>query len=241
MLWLLDMYRRTPLVSGEIYHIFNRGAHKQNIFTSENDYARFKILLHLANNSKPIHVSNIFQKYKNTSYTTILENEPADHALVDVLAYALMPNHFHLILRQKEDDGITLFMKKMMTAYSMYFNIRYEHSGVLFQGRFKSSHASNEEYLRYLFAYIHLNPIEIIDKNWKDKKVSDKNKAKSFLNSYSHSSYLDYIGKKRAEEKILSSDSVIDFSAETSFEELCKLVEENYEHDGKDSSKDSLN
>src|SRR3989344_2030506 len=98
-------------------------------------------------------------------------SEVVDGSLVSVLAYCLMPNHFHLVLRQKNQDGITLFMRKLATAYAMYFNTKYDHSGVLFQCRYKSKHVNTDAYLRWIFSYVHLNPLEIIQPEWKERGI----------------------------------------------------------------------
>jgi putative transposase len=123
--------------------------------------------------------------------------------LVHVGSYCLMPNHFHLIITPIEEVSISRFMQKLTTAYSMYYNTKYQKTGSLFQGKFKSEYASNDRYLKYLFSYIHLNPIKLIQKDWKEKGISNKNNAISYLNKYKYSSYLDYLGVNRDESVIL--------------------------------------
>src|ERR1700741_3609729 len=102
------MYRPQPLVAGETYHIYNRGAHKQDIFLSQADYRRFTLLLYIANNSDPIRLSNLFnsKKYKGESLLKIFEDGIADKSLVDIFAYSLMPNHFHLVVCPREDKSL---------------------------------------------------------------------------------------------------------------------------------------
>jgi putative transposase len=112
------------LAEGESYHIFNRGAHKQAIFRSQNDYNRFQVLLYLLNTKFPVVMRDILLEYKDRDFADIFLEEPSDRSLVDILGYALMPNHFHIIMRQRSKDGITRFMKKLCTAYSMYFNAK---------------------------------------------------------------------------------------------------------------------
>ena len=97
-------------------------------------------------------------------------------------------------------------MLKVGTGYSMYFNKRYQRTGVLFQGRFKSRHAYTDEYLKYLFAYIHLNPIKLIQPDWKEVGVRDISKARSFLDQYRYSSLLDYVNNQRQESTIVSPE-----------------------------------
>ena len=122
------MLRRVPLITEETYHIYNRGAGKQLIFTTQGDYERFMSLLYLANSDRSINYRNVWSKYKGRSLTDFLREESRVPSLVEVLAYALMPNHFHMVVRQKIDEGVTNFMRKLETGYSMYFNAKYERS-----------------------------------------------------------------------------------------------------------------
>ena len=202
------MLRATPLVAGETYHIYNRGAGKQKIFLDATDYKRFLALLLLGNNTENIHLSNL-PKYQGPSLTHVFE-EKVDYSLTDVLAYSLLPNHFHLVIRQKSDDGITSFMKRVCTAYSMYFNLKYGHSGTLFQGRFKSSHLDTDPYFKWIFPYVHLNPVSLVEPQWQENGIIDPMLAKEFLRDYRYSSYRDYYVGERPERAILSYDEVFD-------------------------------
>ena len=209
------MNRRAPLVSGETYHVYNRGAHKAIIFNNPGDYRRFKILMHLANNSKPIEVRNILHKYGGpSSEGSRVFDHPVDKALVDILAYCLMPNHIHLVVRAKNDEGTTAFMRKLFTGYSMYFNTKYDHSGTLFQGRFKSSHIDNEAYFRYIFAYVHLNPLGLLNPQWEEEGIASVSQVRSFMNDYAHSSFYDYNIGVRSEGKILNMEDTPEFLKE---------------------------
>jgi len=117
-------------------------------------------------------------------------------------------------------EGITVFMQKLCTAYSMYFNKKYERVGKLFEGVFKSVHAETDRQLKYNFSYIHLNPVKLIDKLWKEEGIKDLKRAMSFLNTYKWSSYLDYKGINRSENKIISPKDFPDyFSNEKIFDE----------------------
>ena len=206
------MLRKTPLLSNESYHIYNRGAHKYDVFTSEDDSNRFLALLHLANSAGPVKVRDILatQKYKGR-FSVEIFSEKADKCLVDVLAYALLPNHFHLVLKQRTEDGITIFMRKLTVSYSMYFNTKYGHSGVLFQGRFKSSHLDTDPYFKWIFPYVHLNPISLVEPQWQEKGVSDTAHAREFLRNYPYSSYYDYYNGERPQRAILAYDEAAGF------------------------------
>jgi putative transposase len=116
--------------------------------------------------------------------------------IVEIMAFCLMPNHFHLILKQKEEDGIADFMQKLGAGYTGYFNQKYERSGVLFQGKYKFIRLINEPHFVHLPNYIHLNPLSIENPDWKDKGFKNYKEAISFLEKYRWSSFLDYIGKK---------------------------------------------
>jgi len=193
------MQRRIEFYEGEFYHVYNRGANKIKIFVNDVDRDRFCKLLFVCNSVKPV----TFRSIKGLS----LEEIERGDTLVDIGAYCFMSNHFHLLLREKSEDGITIFMKKLLTAYSMYFNTKYERTGVLFQGRFKATHVDNDEYLKYLFSYIHLNPVKMIDSKWKENGIIDRTKAERFLGKYQYSSYLDYVGYSRDEGLILKKEA----------------------------------
>src|SRR3989344_5216465 len=213
------MLRTTPLVEGETYHIYNRGANKRDVFRSESDSLFFLALLHLSNSSQSVRLEGY--KTQGRSLRDVFEAAGPDKSLVDVSAYSLMPNHFHLVLKQKGDDGITRFMKKVCTAYSMYFNTKYERSGVLFQGRFRSSHVDSEPYFRWIFSYIHLNPVSLVEPAWKENGIKETAKVRSFLRNYAYSSFFDYSVGKRPERAILAYDDAPDFlTTQDDLEEL---------------------
>ena len=215
------MSRILPFSTGEYYHIYNRGTEKRDIFLDKADYLRFIVLLYISNNTDVVHISNHINQGR--SLMKMLDIDKKD-SLVDIGAYCLMPNHFHILLKEKTENGISKFMKKLSTGYSMYFNKRYERTGRLFEGTFKSVHADSDEHLKYLFAYIHLNPIKLINPVWKEEGIRNSVEAKLFLNGYSFSSYLDYTMKarnngKRPESKILNKNVFPEyFSTEKDFE-----------------------
>jgi len=118
-----------------------------------------------------------------------------------------MPNHFHILITQITEKGISKFMQKLSTAYSMYYNKKYNRSGGLFEGKFKAQHLSTDRHLKYLFSYIHLNPVKLIQKDWREKGIKNKKEALDYLSKYSYSSYLDFFGEDRIQNKILSIES----------------------------------
>ncbi len=197
-------FRKTNFTEGEYYHIYNRGNSKQEIFLDEYDYDRFIKLLYLCNSEKRIDFrEDIIRKNINA-----WDFEKED-SLVSIGAWVLMPNHFHLYITKnprKKDfrkNAISEFMRKVLTSYSKYFNQKYKRTGSLFEGKFKDTHIDKDNYAKYLFSYIHLNPIKLIDKNWKENGIKDFSKTKHFLENYKWSSYLDYKNVLRSENKIL--------------------------------------
>ncbi len=197
------MNRKIKFSEGEYYHIYNRGVDKRDIFMDKYDYDRFLFLLKICNSSLPTDVREMKRNdvCEGQTFANLANTREKD--LINIGAWCLMPNHFHLLVSEKIPGGISNFFQKLLTSYSMYFNKKYERSGALFQGRFQAKHANNDNYLKFLYSYIHLNPIKLIQSDWKDVGISDFEKAKDFLNVYTYSSYLDYFGLKRLENDIL--------------------------------------
>lgn len=191
--------RTVQFVEQEFYHLYNRGTDKRNIFLDHSDYERFTHLLFLCNSENRINFRDIKNEYED-----IFEFDRGK-PLVAIGAYCLMPNHFHILATQVSENGMTMFMNKLGTSYSMYFNKKYERTGALFEGRFKAQHADHDAYLKYLFSYIHLNPIKLFQPDWKEKGITNVNNAFTFLSSYEHSSWIDY-HRERAVRKILSRE-----------------------------------
>lgn len=164
------------------------------------------VLLYLANATNPFHFSDIAKN-------------PFDfnrgERLVDIGAYCFMPNHFHLLLKEFRENGLSQFMHRLSTGYTMYFNKRHERSGSLFENRFRARHVNDDDYLYYLFAYIHLNPVKTIQPNW--RKIGLKNKwlVRDFLNNYPYSSYQDYIGLERRQQIILNRETFPEYFSKT--------------------------
>jgi len=117
-----------------------------------------------------------------------------------------MPNHFHLLITQKDGGDISKFMQKLSTAYVMYYNKKYKRTGGLFEGKFKSQHLSTDKYLKYIFSYIHLNPVKLIDKDWKEKGIRNKKESLKYLHQYSYSSFSDFLGIQRIQNKVLDKN-----------------------------------
>ena len=212
--------RKISLAEGEYYHIYNRGNSKQDIFLDDKDYERFAKLLYLCNSKKSINFRDDIIKPKIDAW-----DFDAGKPIVSIGAWVLMPNHFHIYITPSprshlgqigdSSDAIAYYMKKLCTAYSMYFNKKRERTGKLFEGPFKSTYVNIDEYAKYLFSYIHLNPVKLIDPLWKERGIRNVKKTLEFLNTYKWSSYHDYRGKKRPESKIISPKDFPDYFSDS--------------------------
>lgn len=189
-----NMGRNIKFASGSYFHIYNRGTEKREIFLDNNDYQRFLILLYLCNNIDPVNIRDRLDKGLTFGEFFNIERK---ETLVDIGAYCLMNNHVHLLVKNKTENGISRFTQKLFTGYTMYFNKKNKRTGSLFESTFKANLVDKNEYLKYLFAYIHLNPIKLIESDWKEKGIKDIDKAKIFLKNYLWSSYSFYIGERK--------------------------------------------
>ena len=197
------MPSRTPTEFGEIYHLINRGVDKRRIFLKTQDYLRFVLALYFFNDHEGSDIWNKL-KYEKEEIAAVLgrpdrpspQNEDGRRRMVDLLAFALMPNHYHLIVREITEGGISAFMQKL-GGYTWYFNKQYDRVGALFQGRYKSVAVKDENQLQNVFTYVHTNPVELVEPKWKDFKVGNASTAIRFLENYKWTSYNDYIGRPK--------------------------------------------
>ena len=209
------MPHREPTMEGDIHHIFNRGVDKRKIFLNDQDYLRFILSLYILNdsNNKYDIWSNLNFNKQNTlkilssttgrsgRSTTGRSGRPVvdeiRKKLVEILAFILMPNHYHLIIRVLSDNGLSKFMQKVGMGYSQYFNKQNQRSGALFEGRYKNVPIKSDEQLNIIFNYVHTNPVELVEPGWKNTGVESKDKAMYQQNTYAWSSYNDYVGKSK--------------------------------------------
>lgn len=184
--------RKDTFLSEEFYHIYNRGVEKRNIFMDDADRWRFLTLLLLFQGDTFVpQVGRLVSFVKHLVFDK--ENKLEEHdvfkdivsnRIVELVCFCMMPNHFHIILHQIKEEGISNFMQRLGDSYTKYFNMKYERSGHLFGGCFQSRHIDQNEYLTYLSAYIHMNPREL--KAWHNKEVL-----------YPWSSFQDYKSNNR--------------------------------------------
>lgn len=154
--------RKVPLVTGGIYHVFNRGVNKGEIFFFESDYRRF---FRAAVHYKTKDTKFSYEKFPNALNDPVSLNvslkpiKPMGPSKVQVLTYCLMPNHFHFLLKQLVDGGVTSYFRHLANSYSHYVSVKHKRVGPLFQGRFKNVLIQSQEQLLHASRYIHLNPL----------------------------------------------------------------------------------
>lgn len=139
-----------PILENEFYHVFNRGVDKREIFLDKEDYLRFYQSLNLFNSISAV---------VNFDFALLQAKKETHHQepLVEITAYSLLPNHFHLLVKPITDKSLSEFMRRISSGYTSYFNQKYERNGSLFQGSFKRYHISTPEQYNYLFAYVNEN------------------------------------------------------------------------------------
>lgn len=173
--------RSEPLITNEIYHVYNRGIHRQPTFTNVREYSRaIECLKYYRIPNPPVRLSK-FLRLETERKTSIIEVMKGMEPLVTIFAYCLMPNHFHLLLRQEKDSGISKYLSNFQNSYTRYSNVRHNLDGSLFLNQFKAVRIITDEQLIHVSRYIHLNPYTSYVVNSIDKLVSYK---WSSLNTY---------------------------------------------------------
>jgi len=200
------------IIQGEYYHILNRGNNKQNIFKDDKDRIRFLFSIFFFQSSKKNNnISRELNKFVQHSMLNISEEmvrELCEERLVELVAFVLMPNHFHLIVRELEPGGVSKYMQKISNSYTKYINTKNETSGHLFQGTFKSVHIKDNPQFLYVSAYIHNNVREL--KGWNGKE-----------HLYPWSSFQDFIRENRWGE-LLKTDIILNQFSEKDNKEKYK-------------------
>ncbi len=186
------MPRKIEFEVGEYYHIFNRGVDKRDIFNHDEDKLRFLQSMEAFNRKRRVEIRTF-----DFDAPPALEEPGKDSALEDPLVeihcFSLMENHFHFILKQSQEKGVSLFMSKLLSGYTHYFNKINNRSGVLFQGPFRCTSLPNEASLLNCERYVHLNPLDYFDERWREYGVKNIRKCEEYLLKYPWSSCRDFI------------------------------------------------
>ena len=187
--------RNTRFSPNFYYHIVDRGVDDKEVFLEHKDYLRFLVSLFVFNDEKlyPDHVSQFIQ-----DPTELIKVYSVDQRrrLVDIIAFTLLPNHFHIFIKEKEKNVISRLMHRLCMGYTHYFNLKYHRKGVLWQGTFHAELIDEEAYFLHIVSYIHLNILDLYFFQWRNGMLGDWDEAKKKMQNYRWSSYAYYRHKK---------------------------------------------
>jgi len=205
--------RREKIVIGEYYHIYNRGIHKKILFHDTSDHSRFLFLiLYFQSLAQFPNIIRIISSYRKKNLFPVSFTDTKNiikSRSVELVSFCIMPNHFHLLMKEVKENGVAQYMHRVLGGYSRYYNNKYGTSGHLFQGSYKFTHIHNNEQLLYNTAYIHRNPRTL--KDWYKKE-----------HVYPWSSYQDYVVKNRYEGLLLPDIVLAQFKELDEYEKFLK-------------------
>jgi len=184
-------------------------------------------MLYLCNDVAPVERSSFDRNITHEEIFSLPRQEP----LIDIGAYSLIPNHFHLILKARAEGGITKFMRKLSTGYTMYFNVKRKRIGNLFVKPFRSKHIPDDRYFKQVVPYVLFNAIELFEPEWKIGKGNLRSIEKK-LREYQYSSLNDFLGDSRPENVIIAN-VLKEFYPEPNLEEMLANAQEFYREHAK--------
>ncbi|MFQ5540689.1 MAG: transposase [Candidatus Paceibacteria bacterium] len=188
----------------ELYHLLNRGTDKRNLVMDNLDRRRFVRNLYEMNDKRPVdHIDRIPDIRRRVNTKRRQEREP----FVQIHAWCLMNNHYHLLVSEIAEGGVSKFLKKLNMGYSKYFNARHERSGTLFQGKTKKILVEREAHFMWILHYIHFNPLDYFKQagNWRNQCLTKPERAIEWLKQYHWSSFRDYAGEETFPEIVTGS------------------------------------
>jgi putative transposase len=202
--------RSVPIITDQVYHVFNRSVGSIPIFVTKKDYHRFFESVNYYRFSDPQVRFSFYNRANKALKESILASLYSSHPVVSILAYAFMPNHVHFVLRQEIDDGISVFMSRLQNSYARYFNIKNKRFGSLFQSLFKCVRIESDEQLLHVVRYVHLNPVTSFIVN----SVAE-------LQTYPWTSYGSYLSNELY-SMVQTDDVLSHFKSIDSFEQFTK-------------------
>ncbi len=189
--------RKLVFANEQVYHVFNRGVERRPIFTNRRDYSRaLETIKFYRYGNLPLKFSK-FLDLANDKKDEFWKNLTTKNLQVEIIAFCLMPNHFHFLLKQKKESGISKFISNFSNSYTKYFNTKNQRVGPLLQGLFKVVFVDSDEQFIHLSRYIHLNPV-----------TSYLIKSED-LENYQWSSYFEYLEPEG--KKIINSEEILGF------------------------------
>ena len=203
--------RKEKFIPNEYYHIYNRTIMNVPVFKDGQNAKRIKQSMLFANSTIS---SKIFQflrdneKQSEIKFIEAMNMLTKGEKLVDILCYAIMPDHYHMLIKERVDGGIINFVRKCDISITKYINMRNKRRGPIFESLFRSKHIDSNEYLTHLSTYIHLNPLDIISgKEWRNHKLENWSKIKKEIINYPWSSLKFFLEDKT--DPIVSGEKAI--------------------------------
>lgn len=188
--------RKIKFAEGQYYHIFNRGVDKRHLFENGSDFSRFYESLYIFNDANYSNRNNHY--LHNETLLAGAEILQIDRdPLVSIVSFCLLPNHFHLLLLQRKENGVARFLHKLGLGYTGYFNRKYDRSGRLFESTYKAAPIKTDAHFLHLTRYIHLNAIDHTHPGWREGKIKDWRNAQKSLDRYPWSSHPIYRGESQ--------------------------------------------
>jgi putative transposase len=219
------MTRLTAFNVGDLVHCIKRGAFGNVIFREESDYWRFVRLLYLCN--EEFHDANLYKTEKTLKIFERPAHWPAREPLVDIIAWVAMPNHFHLLLREKKEGGVGKFMQRLCSSITNGFNVKYENRGTIFQGKYRPVIVTNEQHLEHLIPYIvSKNTLELYPEGGLRSAMQDLPTAWQWAKEYRFSSLLSCIDTFPGTSPIISQTALVDLGYPKSEADMRKLSRE---------------
>lgn len=223
------MLRKEKFAPGEYYHIYNRTLSNIPVFKERGNCDRLMQAFLLANSTQASKAFQFLRDNKNASIEDALEITKNGKKLVDVICYTIMPDHYHLLLKEKLEGGITSFIHRCNISVVKYINTKTDRRGPLFESLFRSKHVATNNYLLHLSLYIHLNPLDfLVGKQWRKHGLPNWNQIRNKLINYHYSSLKTFLNKNH-NDKIISGTEIIkgQFKNEKEYESfLCEWSEE---------------
>ena len=208
--------RTTEIFTGGYYHIYNRGVDKRTVFESYLDFERFYGSMAVFND---IHYVDAQTRSFKESVENVRHRVSNIEGFVDILSFCLLPNHYHMFLRQRVDDGLAKFMQKLQMGYTKYFNLKNERSGSLFQGPYQSVAVTRQAQFEHLPCYIHLNALDLVDKSWRNGALSSTLCVLQKLSEHKWSSHNQYMEEQQDLPVVIDGACVELFGSKWSYME----------------------
>jgi len=204
------MLRKEIFIPGEYYHIYIRTIFGISEFKDPQNANKLAQNFLLANSTNSTRAFDYLRETREPVFERAIEISREGEKFVDVICYSIMPNHYHLLLKEVRENGIVDFVRRCNTSVAKYINIKNERKGPLFESKFNSKHVDSNEYLLHLSVYIHLNPLDfLVGKEWREHGLKDWKSSKEKLLAYPWSSLGSFLNEKNKNLIISDMDIIL--------------------------------